>query len=89
VSPRARAVLARLEVTRLWPGQAEEALGYWRAYQSDPYASRWDKPDSCGEWSCCPQIDEVRAVLLTVLHNLPLRDARRLRSALEAAGDLP
>jgi hypothetical protein len=89
VSAHGRAVLARLEVTRLWPGQAEEALQHWRAYLRDPYASPWDKPDSCGEWGCCPRIDEVRTVLRTVAHNLPPRDGRRFRFVPAALGDPP
>jgi hypothetical protein len=89
LSPRGRAVLARLEVTRLWPGKAEQALRYWREYQRAPHARRWDRPDSCGEWECCPDIDEVRAVLTTVVHNLPKPDARRLRSVIAASGEDP
>jgi hypothetical protein len=88
LSPRGHAVLASLEHARLWPGAAGQALRYWRAYQRDPYARRWDRPDSCGDWHCCPEIDEVRAILRTVLHNLPPRDARRFRSVLPAAEDL-
>lgn len=80
LSSRGRSVLARLEVTRLWQGQAEQAL-------RDPYHSRWDRPDSCGEWACCPDIDEVRAVLRTVVCSLPTRDARRLRAAIAAFGE--
>jgi hypothetical protein len=87
LSSRGRSVLARLEVTRLWQGQAEQALRYWREYQRDPYHSRWDRPDSCGEWACCPDIDEVRAVLRTVVRSLPTRDARRLRAAIAAFGE--
>jgi len=87
LSPRGRAELARLEVTRLWPGQAEEALEYWREYRRSPNAARWGRPDSRGEWACCPDIDEVRAVLRTVVHNLPTRDARRLRTAIAALGE--
>jgi hypothetical protein len=86
LSPRGRAGLARLEVTRLWPGQAEEALRYWREYRRNPNSQRWDRPDSCGQWGCCPDIDEVRTVLRTVVHNLPPDDARRLRSVLVALG---
>jgi len=89
LSPRGHAVLASLECTRLSPGQAEQALRYWRDYQRDPYARRWDRPDSCGEWYCCPEIDEVRAILRIVVHNLPPRDARRFHSVLAAAGDQP
>lgn len=73
LSPRGRAVLARLEVTRLWPGQAGEALQYWREYCRTPDARRWNRPDSCGEWACCPDIGEARSVLKTVVHNLPAR----------------
>jgi hypothetical protein len=87
LSSRGRSVLARLEVTRLWQGQAEQALRYWREYQRDPYHSRWDRPDSCGEWACCPDIDEVRAVLRTVVRSLPTREARRLRAAIAAFGE--
>jgi hypothetical protein len=89
LSPRGRAVLAGLEHTRLWPQQAEQALRYWRAYLRDPYARRWDRPDSCGDWHCCPEIGEVRAVLRIVAHNLPARDARRFRSLLTALGGDP
>lgn len=90
LSPRGRAVLARLECTRLWPGAAGEALQYWSAYVRDPYARQWDRPDSCGLWECCPDIEQVREVLGVVLRNLPLRDARRLRGAMETSGvDLP
>jgi hypothetical protein len=89
LSPRGRTVLASLEHTRLWPGQAEQALRYWRVYQRDPYARRWGRPDSCGEWHCCPDIDEVRVILKIVVHNLPPRDARRFRSVLATAGDQP
>jgi hypothetical protein len=89
LSPRGRAVLAGLEHTRLWPRQAEQALLYWRGYLRDPYAPRWDRPDSCGQWHCCPDIDEVRAVLRVVAHNLPPRDARRFRAVLTAHGEDP
>jgi hypothetical protein len=89
LSPRGRAVLASLESSRLWPKAAEQALRYWRAYQRDPYARRWDRPDSCGDWHCCPDIDELRTILRIVLHNLPPRDARRLRSALAGCGGGP
>jgi hypothetical protein len=89
LSPRGRAVLADLEQTRLSPRQAEQALRYWRAYLRNPHAWRWDRPDSCGDWNCCPDIDEVRAVLSTVAHHLPRRDARRFRAVLAAVGDPP
>ena len=89
LSPRGRAVLAGLERARLWPRSAEQALQYWRAYLRDPYARRWDRPDSCGEWYCCPDIGEVRAVLRIVLHNLPPRDARRFRCVLASLGGDP
>lgn len=82
-------MLADLEHTRLWPRQAEQALRYWRAYLRNPYARRWDRPDSCGDWHCCPDIHEVRAVLRTVVHHLPPRDARRFRAILAAFGDPP
>lgn len=82
-------MLARLEVTLLWLGQAEEALHYWREYQRIPNARRWDRPDSCGEWGCCPNINEVRAVLRTVVNNVPPDDARRLHSVLAAIGGDP
>ena len=90
LSPRGRAVLARLEFTRLWPQAAEQALGYWRHYRRDPYNRRWDRPDACGQWLCCPDIYEVHMVLGVVAHNLPARDARRFRAELAATGgDLP
>ena len=89
LSPRGHAVLTDLEYTRLWPQAAEQALRYWQSYQRDPYARRWDRPDSCGDWHCCPDIDEVRTILRIVVHNLPPRDARRLRSALAARGGDP
>jgi hypothetical protein len=89
LSPRGHAVLAGVERTRLWPRAAEQALRYWRAYQRDPYARRWDRPDSCGDWHCCPNTDEVRAILRIVEHNLPPRDARRFRRALTAFGADP
>jgi hypothetical protein len=39
---------------------------------------------------CCPDIDEVRAVLRIVADTLPPRDARRFRSVLAAmGGDAP
>lgn len=78
LSPRGRAVLAGLESTRLWPRAAEQALRHWQSYQRDPYARQWDRPDSCGDWHCCPDIDEVTTILRIVVHNLPPRDARRL-----------
>jgi hypothetical protein len=81
--------LARLEVTRLWPQAAEQAVGYWRDYQRDPYNRRWDRPDACGQWFCCPDIEEVRMVLRIVAHNLPPRDARRFQSELAALGGGP
>lgn len=71
LSPRGRAVVAGLEYTRLWPQAAEQALRHWQAYQRDPYARRWDRPDSCGDWHCCPDIDEVRTILRIIVHNLP------------------
>ena len=89
LSPRGRAVLTHLEHARLWPGQAEQALRYWQLYLRDPYHGRWDRPDSCGEWYCCPDLDEVRQVLEIVAHNLPPRDARRFRSMLAAIVDGP
>jgi len=89
LSPRGRAVLAGLESTRLLPGQVQEALWYWRVYLRDPRARRWDRPDCCGEWHCCPDIGEVCMVLRVVVHHLPRRDARRFRSALGALGGDP
>jgi hypothetical protein len=89
LSPRGRAVLARIELTRLWPRAAEQALGYWRDYQRDPDSQRWDRPDDCGQWFCCPDIDEIRMVLGIVEHNLPARDARLFRAELTAAGGDP
>jgi hypothetical protein len=89
LSPRGRAVLASLEHARLWPGAAEQALQYWRTYLRDPYARLWDRPDSCGDWHCCPDINEVRTILRIVAHNLPPRDARRFRSVLAALGGDP
>jgi hypothetical protein len=89
LSPRGRAVLAYLEHTRMWPRQAEQALRYWQLYLRDPCHGRWDRPDSCGEWYCCPDLGEVRRVLEIVAHNLPPRDARRFRSMLAAIGDDP
>ncbi len=86
LSPRGRAILAFLEHDRLWPGQAEDALRLWRAYVRDPYHQRWDRPNDCGQWPCCPDIQEVQTVLELVAHCLPPRDARRFRRVLEAAG---
>lgn len=82
-------MLARLECEdpRLWPGAAQEAFSYWLDYLRDPYAWRWERPDSCHIWECCPDIDEARDILRTVLHNLPRPDARRLRARLAALGD--
>lgn len=87
LSPRGRAVLASLECSRLWPGAAEEALRYWTAYVRDPYAGRWDRADSCHEWECCPDIDQVRDIIRTVMFSLPKPDVRRLRAALQALGE--
>ena len=87
LSSRGRAAQARLEVTRLWPGQTEESLRYCREYRRNPNARRWDRPDSCGNWGCCPAMEEVRAVLRTVAYHLPSADARRLRSVLAAIGE--
>ena len=67
----------------------EQALRYWREYQRAPHARRWDRPGSCGEWECCPDIEEVRAVLTTVVHNLPKPDARGLRSGIATSGEDP
>lgn len=87
LSPRGRAALASLECTRLWPGAAEQAFRYWRIYMRDPYARQWDRADACGIWECCPDIDRVHEILRTVVHNLPPKDARRLRVTLAALGD--
>ena len=88
LSPYGRVVLARLERTRLWPGQAEEALRFWKLFVSDPYHRLWDPEyEGCRCWGCCTDLDEVRTVLEIVAHNLPKRDARRFRQVLGAVDE--
>src|SRR5215831_16477319 len=84
LSSRGRAVIARLEHTRLRPGQTEEVLWLWRMFLRDPYHRLWDPRYGCGYWECCPDIDEVHAILGIVAHHLPRRDAHRFRRMLAA-----
>jgi hypothetical protein len=85
LSARGRAVLARLEHTRLWPGQTEEALRLWRLFLRDPCHRLWDpRYPGCEYWGCCANMNEVRALLEIVADRLPPRDARRFRQMLKA-----
>jgi hypothetical protein len=88
VSPRGGAVLANLEHTRLWPCQAEQALRYWRAYLRDPYAWRWDRPDSCGNWHCFPDI-VLHVSPQRVSQLLKIRTAGKASAASRAVGSQP
>jgi hypothetical protein len=78
-------VLARLERTRFWPGQIEEALRHWELFVRDPAHRLYDQRyQGCGIWECCPAMYEVRDLLTIVERNLPRRDARRLNARLAA-----
>ena len=80
LSPHGRCVVARLEHTCLMPGQAEEALKFWRAFMRNPYHRLWDpRYGGCGIWGCFTDMDRVREVLEIVACHLPRRDARRFR----------
>lgn len=90
LSPHGRAVLAYLEHTRFWPGAAADALRIWERFVRSPYHRihdyRYD--EGCGIWECCPSLIEVQQILTTVEHNLPHRDARRLRRHLARLDNL-
>lgn len=85
MSPLGRKVIARLENTRLWPGQIEEAIDHWERFVHDPAHRLYDQRyEGCGIWECCPAMYEVRDLLTIVERNLPRRDARRLNARLAA-----
>ncbi|MEU4287001.1 hypothetical protein AB0E63_02165 [Kribbella sp. NPDC026596] len=84
LSPHGRVVIARLENTRLQPGQVREAIDHWERFVRDPAHRLYDpRYEGCGIWECCPPVLEVRAILHVVEGNLPRRDARRLRARLD------
>lgn len=88
LSPLGRVVIARLENTRLRPGQVGEAIDHWERFVRDPAHRLYDLGyEGCGIWECCPPMLEVRAILHTVERSLPRRDARRLRARLDGLDD--
>jgi hypothetical protein len=42
LSPLGRVVIARLEHTRLWPGQVREAIEHWERFVRDPAHRLYD-----------------------------------------------
>jgi len=69
------AVLVRLERDRLWPGAAAGGLRAWALFLRDPYDRLFDSEYGCGQVMCCNDPVELRAVLETIAHALPPRDA--------------
>jgi hypothetical protein len=89
LSPFGRVVIARLENTRLRPGQVAEAIDHWERFVRDPAHRLYDpRYEGCGIWGCCPPMLEVHAILRIVERNLPRRDARRLRARLDSLNDM-
>lgn len=87
-SPRGRACLARLESTRLHPGDAVRALRAWELHLRDPIHRLWDESAGCGVWECCPVPAEVRWILGAVAAALPPRDARAFRARVAELDEL-
>ena len=79
LSPRGLAAIVRLERERFWPGAARQALDAWERFLRDPYHRLFDPAYGCSILACCPDPDELRAILAAVVRALPDRDARRLR----------
>lgn len=89
LSPLGKTVIARLENTRLRPGQVQEAIQHWERFVRDPAHRLYDPSyEGCGYWECCPPWYEVRAMLTTTERQLPRRDARRLRAQLDRLDEL-
>jgi hypothetical protein len=84
LSPHGRRVIARLENTRLRPGQVLEAIRYWEQFVRDPAHRLFDpRYTGCGIWECCPPMVEVQAILHIAVRNLPRRDSHRLQAQLD------
>lgn len=84
LSPLGRMVIARLENTRLQPGQVREAIEHWERFVRNPAHRLFDlEYEGCGIWECCPPMLQVQAILHTVVRSLPRRDARRLQAWLD------
>lgn len=88
LSPRARAVIVRLERTRFWPGAVAQALDSWRRFVRDPVHRLWDPSYGCGVPECCPDPAQLRAILAAAAHTLPPKDARELRRRIAALDEL-
>lgn len=84
LSSRGAAAIARFEHDRLWPGAARELLDAWALFIRDPYHRLFDPRYGCGEPMCCPDPAELRATLDAIVHALPRKDARLLRTRLAA-----
>jgi hypothetical protein len=88
VSPFGRVVIARLENTRLQPGQVREAIEHWERFVRDPAHRLYDSQyTGCGMWGCCPAMDDVQQILHIVVRSLPRRDSRRLQIHLDRLDD--
>ncbi|MFJ9117790.1 hypothetical protein ACIRJO_19810 [Streptomyces sp. NPDC102394] len=80
------AALRRLERARFWPEATEEAFWHWRALAHGPLRHLVDPlagPD-CGLPECGCHGAGFRGHLETVLHALPRKSARELRSLVRA-----
>lgn len=80
LSPAGARVIDRLEADRRWPGATESALRNYRRAVRDPIHRLWDPQYGCGIEECCPDPDDLRHWLETVLRHLPPHDRRALRA---------
>lgn len=87
LSYKGRIAVARLEYEHYWPGATEETLRTWSRLLRNPWDRLLDPAHSCGEMLCCPDPADLRALLDAVLHALPKKDARVLRTRIADSDD--
>jgi hypothetical protein len=82
LSPRGTAAIVHLERRRYCPGAVREAFDAWERFLRDPYHRLFNREHGCGILMCCPDPDDLRAMLEAIVHALPHKDGRRLRAHL-------
>jgi hypothetical protein len=88
LSPRAVAVLVRLERTRWYPGTVAWALQEWQRYLRDPRHERYHPTNGCGNSGCCGyDPTEWEDVLEQFADALPKVEASRFRQRYRLGGE--
>ncbi|EOD69511.1 hypothetical protein H480_05919 [Amycolatopsis vancoresmycina DSM 44592] len=88
LSAQGQAAIARLEHDRFHPGATAVALRVWAGFVRTPIHRLWDPRHGCGVAECCPDPEEVRALLHAVAHALPPKGARIFRARLAELDEL-